>query len=98
MAVVIVRTAWAVGTRGIRSAVAPSDALVIAWLVVPVAIVYLRSVLIVASFSARHLIIVVPAAYLLVARAITQLPFRRVTLPVVATTLPALLVLHLVIV
>lgn len=71
------------------------DALLLVWLVVPVAILYLRSRIAAPVFGDRYLIIVAPAAYLLVARAVTQLPFRRVTTPVVAAVLPSLLVVHL---
>lgn len=76
----------------------PADALLLAWLVVPIAILSARSLLVGGGGSGRHVAIVLPAAYLLAARVVTQLPFRRWATPLVATALPVLLVLHLVVV
>jgi mannosyltransferase len=63
---------------------------------VPVAIVYVRSLVVAPAFAERYLIIVAPAAYLLTARAITQLPLRRAATTALAIGLPALLLVHLV--
>jgi hypothetical protein len=93
-ATLLVRAGRAVQRR--QTDLIATDALLLAWFIVPIAIVYVRSLLISPSFGQRYLVIVMPAAYLLVARAVTQLPYRRVTTPVVATVLPAVLAFHLV--
>jgi hypothetical protein len=48
------------------------------------------------AFGNRYFIIVAPAAYLLAARAVTQLPFGRVITFLLAAVLPALLLVDLV--
>jgi hypothetical protein len=67
--------------------------MLIAWLVAPVAFVYAYSHLVAPRFLDRTLIVVAPAAYLLLARALTRLPLVRVTAP----ALLALLLFHLVV-
>jgi len=53
------------------------EALLAYWLLVPFAIVYLISLVWTPMLTQRNLIILLPPVYLLLARAITQLPFNR---------------------
>jgi len=53
------------------------EALLAYWLLVPFAIVYLISLVWTPMLAQRNLIILLPPVYLLLARAITQLPFNR---------------------
>lgn len=73
-----------------------TDALLLAWLVVPVLIAYVWSQIGRPLFTYRYLIIAAPPAYVLVARAVTQLPVRPVIVTLVAVALPMVLWLHLV--
>jgi len=56
----------------------------ILWLVIPFVGVYIQSILLVPVLSPRNLIISLPAAYLLLARSITQLPTRSRNQAVIA--------------
>lgn len=94
-ATLVARAAELVRRGQARRLASSPDALLVAWLVVPIAILYLRSRFGAPVFGDRYLITVAPAAYLFTARAVTQLPFPRMSTPVVATLLPALLVGHL---
>jgi hypothetical protein len=80
-----------------RDRIAPATWLLLAWLVLPVAIAYLYSVLVAPVFLHRALIIVVPAVYLLVARAVTQLPLRPAGIAAVSAGLLGLMLFDLVI-
>lgn len=60
-----------------------ADGLLLIWLVTPVIIVFVKSLISAPAFLDRSLIICLPAAYLLLARAITLLPYSRFTTPVV---------------
>ncbi len=83
---------------GGRGAVAPATPLLIAWLVGPVLVVFAYSHWVEPVFLDRALIIVAPAAYLLLARALTQLPLRRPVVAVIATALLGVLLVDLVVV
>ncbi|MEO8605372.1 MAG: glycosyltransferase family 39 protein [bacterium] len=76
----------------------PPTLLLLVWLVVPVAVVYVRSMLAAPAFINRVLIIVAPAAYLLVARAIAQLSVRRWVAPLATGALCAALLVDLFVV
>jgi len=54
------------------------DLLLLLWLTVPFTVTYLISVLVMPVLLLRNLIMILPAAYLLLARAITRLPVRPV--------------------
>jgi len=77
---------------------APATLLLLAWLIVPVVIVYVRSVLAAPAFLNRTLIIVAPAAYLLLARAVAQLSERRWAAPLAAGALCGGLLVQLIVV
>lgn len=79
----------------LRSALRSPTALLLLWVVAPVAIIYVRSVLVAPAFTNRSFSIVVPALYLLAARSITGLPLRRTQIRVVASVLVTLLIVHL---
>ncbi len=96
-AVSLVRGARALHAGG-RSAVAPATLLLVAWLVVPVMSAFAYSRWFEPVFLDRTLIIVAPAAYLLLARALTQLPLRRPVVAVIATALLGVLLVDLVVV
>ncbi len=76
-----------------RTRPAPATLLLVAWLVGPVASLYVYSQLVAPRLLDRTLIVVAPAAYLLLARALTRLPFVRVTAP----ALLGVLLVHLVV-
>lgn len=84
--------------RSFGAVIRSADALLFLWLLAPLAIAYVWSHLAAAVFYHRYLIIVAPAAYLLLARAVTQLPLRRTARAVVAALLPAVLLFQLVVV
>lgn len=90
---VVTVTALAVG-RGLarREWPRPATWLLVAWLAVPVAAVFAWSRAVSWIFVDQALMIVLPAAYLLLARALSQLPLTRATAP----ALLALLLVHLV--
>lgn len=67
-----------------------------AWLLLPPLLVWVRSHLASPVFLSRTLLIVAPAAYVLLAHAIARLAPRRWPTGVLATALMALLVVHLV--
>jgi len=75
-----------------RSALAPATWLLIAWLVIPVVSTYLYSQWAPPCFLERTLIFVAPPAYLLLARALMQLPMPQVS----ATALVGLFLVHVV--
>lgn len=76
------------GGRRIQASLRTRWLMVTLWLVVPYAIVWLQSVLATPVLSNRNLLISAPAAYLLVARAITALPIPgRLQAAVAALTL-----------
>jgi len=60
-----------------------ADGLLFIWLFVPIGIVYLKSLFSTPAFTYRSLIILLPAAYLLLARSITLLPYERIARPLV---------------
>lgn len=64
-----------------------ADGLLLVWLFVPIVIVFIKSLVSTPAFTHRSLIILLPAAYLLLARALTLLPYGRVTTPVVTILL-----------
>jgi len=93
-AIVLAIWALALGRSLVRRArPTPATLMLVAWLVAPVAFVYAYSHLVAPRFLNRTLIVVAPAAYLLLARALTQLPLVRVTGP----ALLAMLLFHLVV-
>ncbi len=67
-----------------------------AWLCVPVALALLASLLLNPVFTARNLIICLPAAYLLMARALLRLPLSGSLTACVAVAVPCLLLIHTV--
>ncbi len=73
-----------------------SGALLTAWLIVPVALALVASVVFNPVFTPRNLIICLPAAYLLLALALLQLPLSGALKPVVAVAVPCLLLVHTV--
>ena len=56
------------------------------WFIVPFILVYVKSLISTPVLSNRNLIITLPAAYLLLARAITRLPFKTISRPFVTST------------
>lgn len=58
-----------------------ADGLLVIWLFVPLGIVFVKSLVSAPAFVNRSLIICLPAAYLLLARALTSLPYGRVITP-----------------
>lgn len=79
----------------IRSVLLSPGMLLALWLIVPFAGAYAISVLWTPFLITRYLIISLPAAYLLVARAITQLPLRPKVQIGLVTVGTGLLLLHL---
>jgi mannosyltransferase len=79
----------------IRTLLLSPGMLLALWLVVPFAIAYVISVLWQPVLVPRYLLISLPAAYLLGARAITQLPLRPKTQVGLVTVIAGLLLLHL---
>jgi uncharacterized membrane protein len=69
--------------------------LLIIWLVIPVLLVYARVHISEGIWTNRNFLIVAPAAYLLIARTITQLPYRRAAVPLVALTLLGIIIYQL---
>jgi len=61
--------------RNIRAMLLSSGLLLVLWLIVPFVLIYIKSVLSAPFLVNRNLIISLPAAYLLLSRSITQLPF-----------------------
>jgi len=70
--------------------------LLVLWLIVPLAGVYMKSILSPPVLTFRNLIISLPAAYLLLSRSITQLPLRSRYNAIVATAIVGLLLFHLI--
>lgn len=66
------------------------------WLITPFVIVYIISITFKPILVNRYLIISLPAAYLLLARAITQLPVRRAGQTIVILTIIGLFLYHLI--
>lgn len=62
--------------KDIRNLLLSSDSLVLLWLIVPFLGVYIKSILSTPVLTFRNLIISAPAAYILLSRAITQLPIK----------------------
>lgn len=80
-----------------RSAVlSPALLFVLLWLIVPYGGVHMASIMSAPVVHFRYLIISLPAAYLLVSRAITQLPLLRRIQAVLACTVVGLFLYHLV--
>lgn len=75
--------------------VSPGTLLLI-WLFVPFILVYLRTYWGEGVWVDRNLVNMLPAAYLLLARVITQLPYPRVLVPAVTLSLLALFVFQLI--
>ena len=74
----------------------PSTLLLVLWLVVPITIIYFISVFSGAAvFVNRNLLISLPAAYILLARAITQLPLNHTGHAVVAVVIAVIFLGHL---
>ena len=69
--------------------------LLILWLVVPFVGVYIKSVISAPVLTFRNLIISLPAAYLLLARSITQLPFGLKNKSILTCILATLFLAHL---
>jgi len=67
-----------------------------AWLCLPVALALLVSLLLNPVFTMRNLIICLPAAYLLMARALLRLPLSGPLMAGVAVAVPCLLLMHTV--
>jgi len=65
----------------VRHILFSADGLLIIWFLVPFVLIYVKSIISSPVLNNRNLIILLPAAYLLLARAITQLPFRRLMTP-----------------
>lgn len=65
------------------------------WLIVPFVIIYLISITARPVLTNRNLIISLPAAYLLLARAITQLPISRIGQTIVVFSIIGLFLYHL---
>ncbi|TFH36689.1 MAG: hypothetical protein E4G99_04330 [Anaerolineales bacterium] len=63
--------------RDLRSLLYSSEFVLGYWLILPIAIVFMLSVIWTPTLTQRNLLISLPAAYLLLARAIAQLPFHR---------------------
>jgi uncharacterized membrane protein len=69
--------------------------LLIIWLIIPVLLVYARVHISEGIWHNRNFLIVVPAAYLLTARAITQLPYRRAAVPLATLSLLGMIIYQL---
>lgn len=87
---------WKTKTDDIKSTNFSADLLLILWLFVPFIIVFLISIASQPILTNRNLIISLPAAYLLVARAITQLPVKRVGQIIVVLFIMSLFLFQLV--
>lgn len=77
--------------RPVASLLSSNEFLLGYWLVFPILIVYLASVLISPIYTQRNLLISLPPAYLLLARAITMLtkqPYRQLVLTAIFGALP----------
>ena len=68
--------------------------LVLLWLIIPFAIVYIKSIVSSPVLTNRNLIISLPAIYLLLARSITRLPLKPVYKCIVPIGIVALLISH----
>lgn len=78
-----------------RALLLSSGVLLVAWLLLPMAGVYVKSLTSAPVLTNRNLIISLPAAYLLLARAVTRLPLRRRGQNVAAGLLVGLFLYHL---
>jgi hypothetical protein len=79
-----------------RRALRSPTTLLLLWVIVPMVIIYLRSIYVAPAFANRSFIILAPAIYLLSAHAITRLGLPRVATFAAVCTLLVLLVLQLV--
>ena len=80
----------------LQRALSSPTALLLVWVIAPIAIIYLRSVYVAPAFTNRNFLIVAPALYLLVARAVVGLALPRVVTFAGVCLLTVLLVAHLV--
>jgi mannosyltransferase len=74
-----------------------SDLWVVLWLAVPFGLVFLKSLVSVPVLTNRNLMISLPAAYLLLARAVTRLPVRPVGQASITVVIAGALLLHLIV-
>ena len=82
--------------RHIRTTLLSPGSLLVCWFIIPFAGTYVTSILLIPILNFRYLIISMPAAYLLLARSITQLPLRSRYKTVLATAIVGLLLFHLI--
>jgi len=75
-----------------------ADLWVVLWLVVPFGLVFVKSLVSVPVLANKVLIISMPAAYLLLARAVVRLPVRAIGHTIIPVVISAALLLHLVLV
>jgi uncharacterized membrane protein len=95
-----VRALWAAWRHpgGRRRAFASTGMLLALWATVPVVLVYVRSITVAPAFHNRHFLIIAPAVYLLVARAVTQISPRPAARGLAGAALIAVLLFDLLVV
>lgn len=81
--------------RGIKSWILSPSSLLVLWLVIPFAGAYIKSISSAPVLTFRNLIISLPAAYLLLARSITQLPIRSRNQAVITSSIIGLFLFNL---
>jgi hypothetical protein len=84
------------GISNLRTMLLSPDLLLVLWFIVPFAGMYIKSVISEPVLTNRNLIISLPAAYLLLSRAIILLPFRRNSQAVIVFVITCLLLSHTV--
>lgn len=82
--------------KDMRMMLLSPDLLLVLWLVVPFAGMYIKSIISTPILYPRYLIISLPAAYFLLARSITQLPIHSRNQTILTCAITALLLFHTV--
>ncbi len=84
--------------RNIRQILLSPGSLLLLWLIVPFALIFIKSILSTPVLTYRNLIISLPPAYILLARSITQLPIilKNRTLTITTCIITGLLLYHLI--
>ncbi len=80
--------------NNMRELLLSSDMLLILWLVTPFIGMFIKSKLSTPILTNRNLLISLPAAYLLLSRAVTQLPIKQKTQTVIASAIITIFIFH----